>query len=520
MLSLQTTQELFDQNLSYLEGQLGQTAPTHEKAFLRVLAGMLALLGKSFNQLAIERTKQNLVMTAGGDSLVNLGTEYVVPIKLAVQAVMTATISTTVDVPANRVFVSDSNKQLYKTTALATASGGSATLSLQSVEAGADYTLAVDDTLTIQVPLYGCENTAIVTAIDTDGLDEEEDTPYRRRIQNEIRTVGGGGNSADYRTWAEAVEGVERAFPYSGSPVRQSYQYNDLNMEESGTSYWSTEGGATLSKETGSPYEGTQCLRVTRVSSNPAAYQNIITQYHKYRITGVARGDGTAYPAIYFGTQLIWTGTTSTSWQAFDEEFIAASATYSTRMRLFSLGGAATNYSEFDNIELLYLDLPGLNTIYIECSTDLDADGIPDSDLLDDVKAAILANPDTTIHRPPLGILDENIYVEPISVTTVNLEIRGLSVDAEVESQVQDEIEDTVDTYLRAIVPFIQGLDSPYSDNSTLTDLTLSQEIQGVLTPYGGSAEGIGISIEAGSFISAYIVGAGEKLKLGTISYV
>lgn len=519
MLSLQTTQELFDQNLSYLEGQLGQTAPTHEKAFLRVLAGMLALLGKSFNQLAIERTKQNLVMTAGGDSLANLGIEYVVPIKLAVQAVMTATISTTVDVPANRVFVSDSTKQLYKTTELATASGGSATLSLQSVEAGADYTLAVDDTLTIQVPLYGCENTATVTAIDTDGLDEEEDTPYRRRIQNEIRTVGGGGNSVDYRTWAEAVDGVERAFPYSGVPTTN--RLPDGDMEDSGVTAWSTVGSVTLTKETGTPYEGTYCLRITRGVSIGYASQAVFNRYNEYHITGVARGDGTSNPTIYCGSHLLWTGTSSASWQAFDITFTnEETASDNLNILLGCEGGSSSNYTEFDDVEIIVTEYPGMNVIYIECSTDLDADGIPDSDLLDDVKNAILANPDTTIHRPPLGILDENIYVEPISVTTVNLEIRGLSVDAEVESQVQDEIEDIADTYLRAIIPFIQGLDSPYSDNSLLTDLTLSQEIQSVLTPYGGSAEGIGISIEAGSFISAYVVGAGEKLKLGTISYV
>src|SRR4030066_662987 len=113
MLSLSTTQELFDQNLSYLEGELGQTAPTNDKAFLRILAGMMALMGKSFNQLAIERTKQNLVLTAGGDNLVNLGEEYIVTKKAAVQAVMAATIETTVSVPALRVFVSDSTKQTY-----------------------------------------------------------------------------------------------------------------------------------------------------------------------------------------------------------------------------------------------------------------------------------------------------------------------------------------------------------------------------------------------------------------------
>ena len=50
-------------------------------------------------------------------------------------------------------------------------------------------------------------------------MDRETDDAYRRRILDEIRTVGGGGNSADYRRWGEEVDGVARVFPYSGKPV-------------------------------------------------------------------------------------------------------------------------------------------------------------------------------------------------------------------------------------------------------------------------------------------------------------
>ena len=42
-LSIPTTQESKDTNLANLEGQLGQTSPLADKAFLRVLAAMEAL---------------------------------------------------------------------------------------------------------------------------------------------------------------------------------------------------------------------------------------------------------------------------------------------------------------------------------------------------------------------------------------------------------------------------------------------------------------------------------------------
>lgn len=519
MLTIPTTQENFDNYLSYLETELGQTAPVQDKAFLRVLASLLARQDKAFYQYAIERTKQNLVLTATGTGLNTLGTESFIPRKQAVKAVMTATITTNVDVPALTTFIADSTKDLYRTTALASPSAGVATLNLESVLGGADYTLAVDDTLTIQSQIAGCNQTATITVIVTNGLDRETDTAYRRRIQNAIRTVGGGGNNADYRTWSEAVDGVERAFPYSGCSDDHN-RLIDGDMEAADTSAWTAGNGATLSKETGTPYEGTRCLRITRATAAGTAEQYILARYTDYNIHGYARGDGTSNPMIQIFGSTLWTGTSSTSWQEFDVDFSVESGTSYDEIYFITSGGAATNYTEWDDITLLQMTAPGDVTVIIECSTSLDADGIPDQTLLDSVYDEILEDPITGIHRPPLGILDENIYVEPISRTSVDIEIRGLSVPAAVETQVKNEIEDSVDKYLRQIVPFIEGLDSEYSNNSLLTDLTLSQYIQDILNVYGGSAEGIGISVDAGVFISSYQVGMGEMLKLGTISYI
>jgi len=384
MLTIPTTQENFDSILGRLEQSLDQTSPLHDAAFLRVLSAALAMVKKELTQLVLERALQNLVQTSTGEDLDRIGAEPQIdtPRKQAQAAVMTATISSTETIPALTAFVGDSLKYIYRTAAEVEPVDDVATISLVSDLAGVDYTLAVDDTLTIQQPLEGCDSTATVTAVTTEGTDREEDAAYRRRIMTEMRSQGGGGNAADYRAWAEAVEGVERAFPYAG-------------------------------------------------------------------------------------------------------------------------------------------DNPGDVVVYIECDTELDEDGIPSGDLLALVKEEILTDPDTGIARPPLGILDENITVSAISRTTVYVEIRGLAIEATVEEQAKEEIEAAVDAYLRAIVPFIDRLDSAYSNNSLLTDLTLSQAIQEVLTPYGATAEGIGISVdEFTAFIASYQVGAGELLKLGEVSYV
>ena len=74
------------------------------------------------------------------------------------------------------------------------------------------------DTMTIDTPIAGAQAQATVTVIDNVGAEEESDEDYRVRVLSAIRTVGGGGNSADYRSWSEEVAGVRRAYPYAGQP--------------------------------------------------------------------------------------------------------------------------------------------------------------------------------------------------------------------------------------------------------------------------------------------------------------
>jgi uncharacterized phage protein gp47/JayE len=65
----------------------------------------------------------------------------------------------------------------------------------------------------------GADSAATIFNTITPAVDEESEESFRRRILNEIRTVGGGGNATDYRTWAEEVSGVAVAYPYSTREV-------------------------------------------------------------------------------------------------------------------------------------------------------------------------------------------------------------------------------------------------------------------------------------------------------------
>ncbi|MBU1018246.1 hypothetical protein KKA33_04430, partial [Patescibacteria group bacterium] len=130
----------------------------------------------------------------------------------------------------------------------------------------------------------------------------------------------------------------------------------DGDMEAADASAWTAGNDATLTKETGTPHGGSRVLRIAYGSStNPYAYQNVMTSGTSYHVTGWARGDGTNRPNIQDGAAYIWTGTTSTSWQYFDFVRIWGSS-------IFYLQTLATGagYSEFDDVSVVGTEInPG-----------------------------------------------------------------------------------------------------------------------------------------------------------------
>jgi hypothetical protein len=129
----------------------------------------------------------------------------------------------------------------------------------------------------------------------------------------------------------------------------------DWQMELSGTTNWTPYNSATLTKDTTNPYSGARCLRATyNLVNNPGASQAILSIGKTYRIRGYARGDGTYYPVVHTGA-IIWTGTTSTSWQEFD---VTADATSTTM--LFYSNVTAAGWVEFDEIQVEEVLEPGI----------------------------------------------------------------------------------------------------------------------------------------------------------------
>ncbi len=118
----------------------------------------------------------------------------------------------------------------------------------------------------------------------------------------------------------------------------------DGDMEAVGVAAWVEAVAGTITKETGTPFEGSQVLRIARNAiNNPRYNQTIMTVGKRYRITGRARSDGNAIPRLTSGV-VFFTGTTSTDWQVIDFELLATN----TALNLQSQTSTGNEYTEWD----------------------------------------------------------------------------------------------------------------------------------------------------------------------------
>ncbi len=144
--------------------------------------------------------------------------------------------------------------------------------------------------------------------------------------------------------------------PYANTSKPNDNLLADGNMEASGTTAWTPAGaGAVLSKQTGTPYNGKQCLRVASGGANAAATQAILVVGNKYRVQGKFRSDGTRTATIYVGLAAA-ASTTSATWQSFDAEITCTTVNV---LGLYNIG--TTGYSEFDDVVVTEVGKPRTN---------------------------------------------------------------------------------------------------------------------------------------------------------------
>lgn len=390
--NIPTTEEIYLSVIANIEAKINQTTPSNNKAYNDVIARSLAGVITILYKFGAERTKQVLALTATGDDLKALARNYDIEPKGATSAVLVYDVNSTSTVPQSIDWVGDANGVRYTADGDAVPVTGVATITGTAQTSGTVGNLDVGDTLSIGSNNPGTESTATITSVDTIGADEETDEALRTRLLDKIRAEGGGGNSADYRVWAQETEGVTRAYPYAGNP------------------------------------------------------------------TFLTEGTGSA--------------------------------------------------------------LPGERTVFIEADESIDIDGIAPQSLLDDARESIRFDPDDNNRaREPLPLTNDTLYVESIRRTQFFVTVTNLDVNVDVESQTKNNISTALDTYFKALEPFIDGLDAESEKNNVITEATVGSVVQNVAASVGGNVESVGFDIGL-SGIPSYTLEANEKAKLGGVTYV
>jgi hypothetical protein len=218
-IETQTTQERAYRNIAIFESKLSQTVPATDKAFFRVISVGLAMIETEQVKKLADDAKQNLAISATS-GLTDLGADRGIVQDKAVATVLTITVPGTngTIIPATRSWVNTTTGIRYFAAASAPIASGTASIQVTADTAGTAGNMSVSETLSIDSSVPGASDTGTVASVDITGAEEESQESFRSEILEDQRSQCGGANSADYRKWANVVEGVAQSYPYSGLP--------------------------------------------------------------------------------------------------------------------------------------------------------------------------------------------------------------------------------------------------------------------------------------------------------------
>jgi uncharacterized phage protein gp47/JayE len=157
-------------------------------------------------------------------------------------------------------------------------------------------------------------------------------------------------------------------------------------------------------------------------------------------------------------------------------------------------------------------ECPGQVDIYVESATE--QDGIPTNAQIQAALDLIELDQNGLASRRPIGALVNGF---PITRLAFDVRVLGLSVPGDLAT-VRDQIEAALIDYFLSREPYIVGLSvGARSDRITATG------VGGVVDQVVGAAGGVFTTLQVkrnGVDASVYILGVGEKAKLGALTYV
>jgi hypothetical protein len=238
-LQVPTVAELNTAILAQLELAFGQTIPFLPKAFLnvisKVLAAFLVVLYKyggftflqQFPQFAstqvttINGKKVTPLIELGrlvgvGDPDAAIRAEYIVNITVTNQTGSLAVNSQLLNVDNGVTYLTLTSVPL--TAPVVQANIRASADQNDGGGRGAIGNLQVGDIVSFVNPIPNVVSDAVVDSEVTTGVDAEDWEVYRQRVIDRFRQQPQGGALADYEFWAESVEGIINAYPYTGDP--------------------------------------------------------------------------------------------------------------------------------------------------------------------------------------------------------------------------------------------------------------------------------------------------------------
>jgi hypothetical protein len=179
-------------------------------------------------------------------------------------------------------------------------------------------------------------------------------------VADDARGLGWGNWTVVDGTWVEFDDAtVEQISNYPNLLVDGDMDVGPKVTGDVSTGNWTNAlrvGTPTVSKQTVSDGRAGSSARVMRIARNgtndPSIGCPILTTSVRYLVTGWGRGDGSAVPKVLLGTTVVWTGTSSTSWQYF-EAYVYAQSTAFVLQAITSTG---TQYVEFDDLSVTQVD--------------------------------------------------------------------------------------------------------------------------------------------------------------------
>lgn len=250
-----STQTIADNIVAQIAASISQSVPLLPKAFIRVLAKVLAgvfvllwkYCGFIFLQLFVAyasadpttingKVVQPLVewgrLIGVGDPLPSVQAELLISVVVKNQVGSLAARSSLVRSSTGVIYQTIAEVPLDAPTvpvrirAVSDQSGGDGSGIIGNLQAG--------DVVEFANPLPNVSKAAAVVSQTVTGANAELIELYRARIVARFQSAPQGGAYADYRDWAEEVPGIVNVYPYAGAPGEVDV-YVEASVETSGS---------------------------------------------------------------------------------------------------------------------------------------------------------------------------------------------------------------------------------------------------------------------------------------------